>query len=346
VSWDAVVSRDASFDGQFVLAVRTTGIYCRPTCPAKRPLRQNVVFFTQPAEARLAGFRACRRCKPDDDTAPASQVAERARQYLDANLDRTVTLAELGDAVGVSPYHLQRTFKRVLGISPRAYVDATRLGEVKSGLKEGDDVTVTTAMYDAGYGSSSRLYERAGEQLGMTPGVYKRGGQGMRIGYTLVDSPLGQLLVAATERGVSAVYLGDDGDELIAALHAEYPAAELTLDTSGVLAEWVAAIVAHLSGQQPALDLPLDVQATAFQWRVWQELRRIPYGETRTYGEVAAALGQPQAVRAVARACATNPVAIAVPCHRVVHAGRGSQSGYRWGVERKQALLARELTGT
>jgi AraC family transcriptional regulator, regulatory protein of adaptative response / methylated-DNA-[protein]-cysteine methyltransferase len=341
-SWQAVIERDASYDGQFVLAVQTTGIYCRPTCPAKRPLRQNVLFFEQPDDARQAGFRACLRCKPDDATAPAAQIAERAREYLDANLDRTVTLAELGDAIGVSPHHLQRTFKRVLGISPRAYVDARRLGEVKSGLKDAKDMTVTDALYDAGYGSSSRLYERAGAQLGMTPGAYKRGGRGMSITYAIADSPLGQLLVAATERGVSAVYLGENVEELAATLRAEYPAAEIAPDASGHLDEWVTTILRHLRGERPSTDLPLDVQATAFQWRVWQELRRIPSGETRTYGQVAAALGQPTAVRAVARACATNPVAITVPCHRVVHSSGSTREGYRWGVERKRALLARE----
>lgn len=335
--WQAVLTRDPRADGTFVTGVKTTGIYCRPTCPARHPHRENVVFFPRPELAERAGFRACRRCRPNERP-PQLQLVEETRRYIEANLDRTVTLEELGAVVGVSPHHLQRVFKKVVGISPRAWADARRLEELKDGLKSRGDVT--SALYDAGYGSSSRLYERAPAQLGMTPGVYQRGGRGMRISYTLSDSPLGRLLVGATERGVCAVSLGDDDAALEAALHREYPAAEITRDGDD-LAAWVAPILRHLAGQQPRLDLPLDVQVTAFQRRVLDALRAIPYGTTRTYAEVARELGQPTATRAVARACATNPVAVVVPCHRVVGSD-GKLTGYRWGIERKRALLDHE----
>jgi AraC family transcriptional regulator of adaptative response/methylated-DNA-[protein]-cysteine methyltransferase len=244
----------------------------------------------------------------------------------------------LGQLVGLSPAYLQRTFKQVMGITPRQYADACRLERLKARLREGDQVT--EALYEAGYGSSSRLYEQAPDHLGMTPVTYKRGGCGMRIGYTVVASPLGRLLVAATERGICAVSLGDQDVALEDALRREYPNAEIERADSG-LNGWVLAILRHLRGEQPCLDLPLDVQATAFQWRVWQELRAIPAGKTLSYGAIAQALGQPTAARAVARACATNPAAIAIPCHRVVRED-GDLGGYRWGLERKRSLLAQE----
>lgn len=240
--------------------------------------------------------------------------------------------------VGVSPYHLQRTFKRVMGITPRQYAEAYRLGQLKTRLKEGDNVT--RALYDVGYGSSSRLYERAGSELGMTPAAYGRGGPQTRIGYTIVDCQLGRLLVAATERGICAVSLGDADTALEAVLAEEYPASQIGRD-DGKLGEWVGAILSYLGGQLPHLDLPLDIKATAFQRRVWQELQSIPYGSTRSYSQIASALGQPKAARAVAQACASNPVALAIPCHRVVRED-GNLGGYRWGVERKEALLSRE----
>jgi AraC family transcriptional regulator of adaptative response/methylated-DNA-[protein]-cysteine methyltransferase len=266
------------------------------------------------------------------------ELVRRACRRIEADLEAPPSLAELARAAGLSPAHFQRLFKRVAGISPRQYADARRLERLKERLKETD--TVTTAMYEAGYGSSSRLYERASSQLGMTPGAYRRGGRAVRIGYTLADSALGRLLVAATERGVCAVSLGDDDVPLEDFLRREYPAAQLERDDD-LLREWTAALLEHLSGQRPHLDLPLDVQATAFQRRVWQELCAIPYGQTRTYREVAERLGQPTAARAVARACATNPVAVAVPCHRVVR-GDGGLGGYRWGIERKRKMLQRE----
>jgi AraC family transcriptional regulator of adaptative response/methylated-DNA-[protein]-cysteine methyltransferase len=238
----------------------------------------------------------------------------------------------------MSPHQLERAFRSVMGISPRQYADAQRMRRLKSQLKKGDDVT--TALYDAGFGSSSRLYERAPSQLGMTPATYRQGGAGMQINYTIVSSPLGRLLVGATQRGISALYLGKDDGELQIALRKEYPRAEISRDRNG-LEGWVGKILEHLRGREPNLDLPTDVQATAFQRRVWEELRKIPYGATRTYSQVARAIGKPQAIRAVARACATNPVSVVVPCHRVVRED-GKLAGYRWGVQRKQTLLEHE----
>ena len=265
----------------------------------------------------------------------------RACAFL-SGADRRVSLAALARRVGGSPYHLHRNFKRIVGVTPREYADACRLRKVKGRLRQGG--AVTGAMLDAGYGSSSRFYERAVPKLGMSPSTYRRGGAGMSIRYSIVDSPLGRLLVGATPRGVCAVAMGTSDAELERALAREYPSAQVAADT-GALARWTKQILAHLSGRQPRLDLPLDVQATAFQWQVWEALRTIPYGETRTYSEIAAAIGRPRAVRAVARACATNPVALAIPCHRVVATGGGT-SGYRWGVSRKKALLARERGAT
>jgi AraC family transcriptional regulator of adaptative response/methylated-DNA-[protein]-cysteine methyltransferase len=338
--WRAVLARDAGRDGAFVYAVRSTGIYCRPSCPSVRPRREQVVFLPFPEAAEQLGFRACRRCRPRQAKVrdPHVELVQGACRYMEANLETSLTLAALSAHVGLSPPHLQRVFKRVTGITPRQYADACRLGRFKARLKE--RTTVTMALYEAGYGSSSRLYERAAAQLGMTPATYQRGGRDMRIGYTVVPCPLGRLLLAGTERGISAVYLGDDDTKLESALRREYPAAEVVRE-DGRLGPWVEEVVTHLRGEQPHLDLPLDVQATAFQWRVWQELRAIPYGSTRTYAEVARALGRPTAARAVARACATNPVSVVIPCHRVVRED-GGLGGYRWGLERKQDLLDRE----
>ena len=273
-----------------------------------------------------------------DSADPHVALVRRVCRRIEANLPGPLTLADLGSAARLSPAHLQRIFKRVTGITPRQYADACRLGRFKRRLRK--EKNVTTAMYGAGYGSSSRLYERANGQLGMTPATYKRGGTQMQLRYTIVDSPLGRLLVAGSERGVSAVSLGESDAVLERLLREEYPAAYIVRDDAA-LSAWVRAIVRHLKGRQPHLHLPLDVQATAFQWRVWQELRKIPYGKTRSYGEVARAIGRPSAVRAVARAIATNPVAIIVPCHRVIGSD-GSLTGYRWGVPRKRALLAKE----
>ncbi len=341
--WTAVLGHERAADGRFVYAVRSTGVYCRPSCRSRRPRRDRVAFFETPAAARDAGFRACKRCKPDAVAPAADPWVEKIRRacvYL-SNVEGHPALSALAARLGGSPYHLQRNFKRLVGVSPREYAEAIRLRKVKGRLRQPGDIT--GAMLDAGYGSSSRFYERAVPKLGMAPSVYRRGGAGMTIGYTIVDSAnasLGRLLVAATSRGVCAVAMGSSDTELTRALSREYPAAAIGPD-AGALAQWTTAILAHLAGRAPRLDLPLDVQATAFQWQVWQALASIPYGETRTYSEVAASIGRPRAVRAVARACAANPVALGIPCHRVVPAA-GGQGGYRWGVSRKKALLGQE----
>ena len=343
--WQAFETRDAAFDGIFVVAVRSTGIFCRPTCPARRPRRENVVFFDTTAQAEQAGFRACRRCRPTEphpDTASAEWVGQAAR-LIEARVGERMTLEELSYKVGVSPHHLQRTFKQIMGVSPRQYAEALRVRRVKSTLRQ--EETVTMAMYEAGYGSSSRLYATAGDRLGMTPRTYKKGGAGMSIAYTLADSPLGRVMVAATPRGVCFVSLGDDDATLEGELRHDYPAASIQRDDSA-LTDWVAAVLHYLRGEEPRLDLPLDIQGTAFQWRVWEALRAIPYGETRTYSEIAALLDNPHGQRAVGRACATNPVSLVIPCHRAMRED-GHLGGYRWGLDRKESLLAherRELT--
>jgi AraC family transcriptional regulator of adaptative response/methylated-DNA-[protein]-cysteine methyltransferase len=337
--WHAVLARDRAADGGFVYAVRSTGIYCRASCPSRRPLRGRVVFFPTTTAAEAAGFRACRRCRPDQLawSDPWVEKVRRACVYL-ANVEGHPSLATLAARLGGSPYHLQRSFKRLVGVTPRAYADACRLQKVKSGLRSGR--AVTDAMLEAGYGSSSRFYERAAPRLGMTPSAYRRGGAGMRIQYTIVASPVGRLLVASTPRGVCAVVMGPSDGELKRSLSREYPKAVIVRRAGG-LAAWTGRILAHLAGRRPRLDLPLDIQATAFQWQVWQALAAIPYGATRTYSEIAGAIGRPSAARAVARACASNPVAVAIPCHRVVPAA-GGPGGYRWGTSRKRALLRRE----
>ena len=344
-------SRDRASDGVFVYAVRSTGIYCRPSCPSRKPRRQQVVFFQLPEAAEQQGFRACQRCRPratslrDPRTESVARVCReieiRLRVEDDGGSEARLTLASLSRAAGMVPHQLERAFRHVMGITPRQYADAQRMRRLKSSLQKGDDVT--TALYDAGFGSSRGLYERAPSQLGMTPGTYRMGGAGMQIHYTIVDSPLGRLLVAATDRGISALYLGEKDAPLESALQKEYPHAEIDSKSSGSknLKEWVSRILAHLRGKEPHLDLPTDVQATAFRRRVWEELKRIPYGATRTYSEVALAIGRPRAIRAVARACATNPVSVVVPCHRVVRAD-GNLAGYRWGLDRKRALLEHE----
>jgi AraC family transcriptional regulator, regulatory protein of adaptative response / methylated-DNA-[protein]-cysteine methyltransferase len=338
--WQAVLARDKQADGAFVYAVRSTGIYCKPSCPSRKPQREQVLFFPRPEVAEEAGFRPCRRCQSQEATARQVELVQHACRYIETHLDSLVTLAALGSQVHMSPYHLQRTFKRIMGITPRQYAEACRLGQLKTRLKGGE--TVTEALYEVGYSSSSRLYERTPDQLGMTPTTYRRGGEGLRIDYTIVDSPLGRLLVATTGQGICAICLGDTDAVLEATLVSEYPAAEITRDGERAeLSQWVNVLLSHLKGLQPHLDLPLDVQATAFQWRVWEELRAIPYGSTRSYSEIAKVIGQPGATRAVARACATNPVPLVIPCHRVVRED-GKPGGYRWGEERKQRLLAQE----
>ncbi|TMC67368.1 MAG: methylated-DNA--[protein]-cysteine S-methyltransferase [Chloroflexi bacterium] len=328
--WQAVMARDRRFDGAFVYAVRSTGIYCRPSCASRRPRRTQVTFFPIPEAAEREGFRACRRCHPADANGrdPLGALVREACRAIDAGATPP------GDSRKVA-----RAFKRILGITPRAYAEARRVARFKQELKRRKQVS--PALYEAGYGSTSRVYERTHEQLGMTPATYARGGTGVEVVFVTVPSALGRLLVAATDRGVCRVMLGDDAAKLEADLRAEFDAAHVREEKGGKLEGYVAAILSYLEGTEPHLDLPLDIRATAFQRRVWQELRHIPFGETRTYAEVAKAIGQPQATRAVARACATNPAALVIPCHRVVRAD-GKVDGYRWGLERKKTLLEME----
>jgi AraC family transcriptional regulator of adaptative response/methylated-DNA-[protein]-cysteine methyltransferase len=342
-NWQAVADRRRDADGRFVYAVATTGIYCRPSCASRRPLRRNVKFFAAPDAAERAGYRPCLRCKPRDDhpdDAAAARLSE-VRAAIDRALeegDAVPSLRALGEAVGLSPFHLQRSFKRRFGMSPREYGAAKKLGRVKSELATGSDVT--GALYAAGYGAPSRLYERAKTQLGMTPATYKNGGAGAAIGFATAKTQLGTLLIAATDKGVCAVSLGPDAASLEAALKREYPAATIAPDRKR-LESWLKALLRHIDGKEPGLDLPLDLVATAFQWRVWRALRAIPYGTTTSYAAIARAIGAPAAVRAVASACANNQAALVIPCHRVVR-GDGQLAGYRWGIERKAKLLARE----
>ena len=337
--WQQVMARDARQDGRFVFAVRTTGVYCRPSCPSRRPRRDSVEFFPDPREAERAGYRACLRCKPTEVSSQAQYVL-RARQLLD-NAEGVMTLAQLSKLAGLSPFHLQRLFKRATGLSPREYQSARRMQHVKTELRKGEDVT--TALYDAGFSSPSRLYEKSDKQLGMTPGAYRRGGAGMTITFAMVPTPLGRMLVAATERGLCAVRFGEGVTELERDLRNEFHAADLRRDDAA-MRRYTEPLLANLCGDKTTIDLPLDVRATAFQQKVWDTLRHIPRGETRSYTEIAHEIGDPKAVRAVARACASNPVALAVPCHRVVRSD-GDLAGYRWGVDRKKKLLETEQCG-
>ena len=338
--WRAVVSKDARFDGQFVFAVSSTGIYCRPSCPSRRPHRQRVSFFKMAERAEQAGFRACLRCHPRDAQVqdPQIKMTQEICRLIDASDGEPVTLSTLSEQLGVSSFHLQRTFKSVMGITPKDYAETSRVNRFKQGVRKGD--AITNAIYDAGFGSSSRLYETASAQLGMTPATYGKGGRGAVINYAIVETSLGRLLVAATSKGVCSVMLGDSDASLKADLLREFPAAEIRNDEKPLLSS-LKAIVEHLKNKSPHIDLPLDIRATAFQRQVWDQLRAIPYGETHSYSEVAKAIGQDKAVRAVARACATNPVALVIPCHRVIREDK-SLGGYRWGLERKKKLLNTE----
>ncbi len=337
--WNAVVSRDAARDGEFVFAVSSTGVYCRPSCAARRPRRENVQFFVQPEQAERAGYRACLRCRPKSFHGKTESDGVKAIcRFIEQHLDEPLPLGRLGKEFRQSPFHLQRRFKAVLGITPREYADSCRLRMLKRNLQAGD--TVTRAMYDAGYGSSSRLYERTASQLGMTPDKYRRGAIAAAIRYTCADSPLGRMLIAATERGICSIQFARSDGELMEGLKREFPFAARKVDEGG-LRSWVSALLRHMRGKDLDSSLPLDIRATAFQRRVWTYLQSIPFGATRSYGQVAKGIGRPSATRAVARACATNPVAVAIPCHRVVR-GDGSMGGYRWGSERKKTLLEME----
>jgi AraC family transcriptional regulator of adaptative response/methylated-DNA-[protein]-cysteine methyltransferase len=340
--WNAVLARDASLDGDFFFGVSSTGVYCRPSCPAKRPRRENVTFFRRPEDAEKAGYRACLRCRPKSAIRnPQTDAVKRICRYIEQHLDEAVTLERLGAAFNLSPFYLQRTFKKALGITPRAYADSCRMRLLKRNLQAGQ--SVTHALYDAGYSSSSRLYERTASQLGMTPDKYRRGAVAAAIRYTCTDSPLGRMLVAATDKGICAIQFADTDDELIEGLKREFPFANRRREDES-MRPWTKTLLAHMAGHRLSRALPLDIQATAFQRRVWTHLQSLPFGVTESYGQVAKAIGRPTAARAVARACATNPVAVAIPCHRVVRED-GNMGGYRWGIERKRALLQLEQQG-
>jgi AraC family transcriptional regulator of adaptative response/methylated-DNA-[protein]-cysteine methyltransferase len=335
--WTQVLARDAKADGAFVYAVKSTGIVCRPSCPSRRPRRELVEFFDSVDAARKAGYRPCKRCAPGEQSIQAQKIQEACR-YIDKNFDATLSLKQIADHVALSPFYLQRLFKRTLGISPRQYQQARRANKFKSALKT--EMRITDAIYDAGYGSSSRLYENSSAQLGMTPSDFKRKGEGIGIGYTIVATGLGKVLIAATARGVCAVQFGESDAALERELKSEFNAAQISRDDQ-TLRPFAAQVENFLDGSSVSFDMPLDIQGTAFQQLVWKTLREIPYGETRSYSEIAKGIGKPEAVRAVANACASNRAALVVPCHRVVQQN-GKLAGYRWGVKRKAALLKQE----
>jgi AraC family transcriptional regulator, regulatory protein of adaptative response / methylated-DNA-[protein]-cysteine methyltransferase len=337
--WQAVKRRDLAFDGTFLFAVRTTGIYCRPSCASRAAKRENVSFFSTAAQAEKAGYRACKRCRPDQLGAPDPQMqaVKRACERIET-AEEAPKLAELAASAGLSPYHFHRVFKALTGVTPKAYAAETRARRAADKLRTAE--TVTEAIYDAGFNSSSRFYENTAARLGMTPGAVRRGGAGAVIRFAVGEASLGAVLVAATDKGVCAITLGDDPEALVRDLQDRFPRAEF----KGGDAEFertIAEVVGLVEAPAQRLDLPLDIRGTAFQQKVWAALQTIPPGKTATYKEIARAIGQPTAVRAVAQACGANPLAVAIPCHRVVRSD-GDLSGYRWGVERKRELIARE----
>jgi AraC family transcriptional regulator of adaptative response/methylated-DNA-[protein]-cysteine methyltransferase len=335
--WEAVLRRDAAADEKFVYAVSSTMIYCRPTCASRRPRRENVRFFATAEAAERAGYRACLRCQPAGENAQR-KIVERACRYINEHIEDSIDLSAIAAAAGVSRFHLIRLFKKTLGVTPLAYARSLRSERLRKGLTSGG--RVLDAIFDAGFGSASRAYDATHNRLGMTPGIYRAGGKGTIVRHCMVKTALGYALLGATERGVCCVRLGDDREGLLASFREEYSAATLTEDAAG-LAAYAAEVREFLSGARTGFDFPLDIVATAFQATVWEMLRAIPYGETATYATIAKRLGNPKSVRAVARACATNNIALAIPCHRVIRED-GSLAGYRWGLERKQSLLRME----
>ena len=340
--WDAVVGRNRKFDGALFYGVSTTRIYCRPSCPSRRPKPENVQFFFDPDSAEQAGFRACRRCHPRELASPDRLALVRdVCRTVERNVDSPLPMKQLSAELKMRPATLDRAFKQSTGITIKQYAEARRLSLFKTSLRFGRDVT--TAIYEAGYNSSSRVYEHANAKLGMTPAVYGKGGEGARIRYAIAPYSVGKALLAVTDKGVCSVILGDEPGRLIRELEGEYPKAEL-IDADGELREWMGNLLRRLEGEVDLPELPVDVRATAFQRRVYEELKRIPAGETRTYSQVAKKLGGESGRRAVARACATNNVAVLIPCHRVVRSD-GGLGGYRWGLKRKEDLLKREKDG-
>ena len=337
--WQAVLARDARAEGRFVYSVATTGVYCRPACAARTPNPRNVAFHADPGEAEAAGFRPCRRCRPNEAPLAERQAAliAAACRRIEA-AEEPLSLGELADGAGLSPHHFHRLFRAITGLTPKGYGDAERARKVREAL--GNGAQVTEALYDAGFGSSGRFYAAANDALGMRPAAYRKGGASAEIRYGIGQSSLGRVLAAASDRGICAILLGDDDAELVGLLESRFPNA-LMIAADADFQDNVAQVVALVEEPARGLDLPLDIRGTAFQRRVWQALQAIPAGETRSYAELARAVGEPKAARAVAAACAANKIAVAVPCHRVVR-GDGALSGYRWGVERKRSLLARE----
>ena len=337
--WAYVTARDAAADGSFVYAVRTSGVFCRPVCPSRLPLRKNVAFYETSAAAEAAGFRPCKRCRPCATSPTDRHVAAIGRACaLIRERDHLPSLAELAAAAGISRFHFHRVFKQITGATPREWGKAHRIGRFAELLDGGE--SVAASVYAAGFGASSRAYAAAPNGLGMTPATRRRGGRGETIRYTIVPTPVGHAIVAATGRGICMTALGDDPSFLEAELRRRFPAAEFS-PADAALSEWAEEIVAFITRPGVHPDLPLDISGTAFQAMVWRALQKIPLGRTTSYSEIAAALGRPTAVRAVARAIASNNHAVLVPCHRVVRSD-GALSGYRWGVERKRALLDRE----
>lgn len=335
--YEAMVSRDASLRDAFVIGVVTTGIYCRPGCPARAPKRENVRFFATTDEARATGLRACLRCKPDE-ARPGSDAVMRACRLIE-EAEIPPSLDELSQAVGLSSFHFHRLFKNRTGVTPAAYAAQVRDRRAKAALSGG--ASVTEAVYDAGFGAPSRFYDAAHARFGMKPSAWKKAGEGEAIRVTVAPCSLGQVLVAATDRGVSSIELGDDAGFMLDRFRRQFARAEVTTDDEGLNALVQRVIALIDDPRDPGLDLPLDVRGTAFQQKVWQTLRTIPAGETWTYGDLAKAIGKPGAARAVGAACGANPVCVVVPCHRVV-GSNGSLTGYAWGTERKKELLRRE----
>ncbi len=340
--WDAVRARDAAADGAFVFAVKTTGIFCRPSCSARAAKRANVDFFASCPQARAAGFRPCKRCQPEAPSKGRALVERACALLTDAETDEPLPLSDVAKQLKLTPSALTRLFSRELGLTPREFLAQQKRRRFRNALKEGQPIAEAT--FDAGYGSSSRVYESDGAGLGMTPATYRRGGEGAAIAWAIAPSAFGKVLVAATTRGICAVFLGDNENKLLSELRADCPAAEIVPADNKMKAR-VEAVLARLDGRKPtsllAKDLAFDIRATAFQWQVWKALTEIPAGQTRSYGEIAAAIGHPGAARAVGRACATNPVSIVVPCHRAI-GSTGGLTGYRWGVQRKKKLLEQE----
>lgn len=344
--WSAVLAKDKNQDGRFFFGVITTGVYCRPSCPARAPLRQNVRFYTSRAEAESDGLRPCLRCRPSAiTTVDANRIRIRRLCEYIRNHCRSgapLNLDDLAKQVGLSAFHLQRTFKAIAGVTPKEYVESCRMEALKDALREGESITM--AIYEAGFGSNSRVYERVDTRLGMTPSQYRAGGQGVAISYVAVESPLGPMMIGATDRGLCFLQFGDSYETLLDNLRDEYPAASLQKLAEPYpeqLTAWMDALWQYLRREKIRLDLPIDVNATAFQLKVWKYLQSIPYGEVQSYSEVARAIGQPRAIRAVARACSANRIALVIPCHRVIR-GSGELGGYRWGIQRKRTLIDQE----